>query len=374
MKLTTVLLVIAFFLLVGCSYDQTVGKDGNQKEVIEIGIVYPLTGKLSDYGKDAAYAFDIAVEEVNNEKDFQIKAIYEDSKGETVAATNIVKKFIEVDGINIIIGPARSNCVLAVAPIAEANKVILFAPISSSPDVTDAGDFIFRNRETSAVSGRAMAEFLIEKDVKKVATMAAQAANSLAYVPPFIERFEELGGEIVASDSYSEDAKDFRTEITKLMDQDAEAVYVSLGTGVDGGLVTKQLRQMSFTGIIAGSNAVEGTDFLTAAGDASEGVFYTSPTFDINDPKIKPYAEKYRQKAGKDSTAYAANSYDAVHLIADAIESCNGDDSECIRDYLYSVKDYPGMGGLTTFDENGDVIKPVAIKTIKNGEFVIYEE
>ena len=63
-----------------------------------------------------------------------------------------------------------------------------------------------------------------------------------------------------------------------------------------------------------------------------------------------------------------------MRIVADAVKSCKGDNSECIKSFLYKVKDYPGVGGLTTFDQNGDVVKPVILKTVKNGQFVKYEQ
>ena len=63
-----------------------------------------------------------------------------------------------------------------------------------------------------------------------------------------------------------------------------------------------------------------------------------------------------------------------MHILSQAVDSCKGAKTDCIRDYLYDLKDYPGIGGKTTFDANGDVVKDIALKTIKNKEFIKYEE
>ena len=138
--------------------------------------------------------------------------------------------------------------------------------------------------------------------------------------------------------------------------------------------MTKQIRELGFKQLITTTPVPESTEFLDASGIYSEGVVYTSPAFDINDPNVQDYRMSYKTAYGKESDFVSANAYDAMRIIADAVKNCRGDNSECIKGYLYQVKDYPGVGGTTSFDQNGDVIKPVILKTVKNGQFVKYEE
>ena len=164
--------------------------------------------------------------------------------------------------------------------------------------------------------------------------------------------------------------------IVKAKNKEAEAFYLAATSGSDSGILTKQIRELvNDKLLIAGATSIESEEFLNGAGAIAEGVFLTSPAFNIENPDIQNYRNKYKELYNKESSAYAANGYDAVKIIANAIEHCGGDkDTDCVRDFLYNVKDYPGIGGKTTFDENGDVIKPVMIKVVKNGEFVPYEE
>ena len=101
------------------------------------------------------------------------------------------------------------------------------------------------------------------------------------------------------------------------------------------------------------------------------GLIYSYPAFDPEDSAIADYQKKYEAKYGNKSEAFAANSYDAMKIIAQALEVC-GTDTNCIKDEIYKIKDYPGMGGLTTFDQNGDVVKSIIFKTIKDGQFIKY--
>ncbi|MCK5320085.1 penicillin-binding protein activator [Candidatus Parcubacteria bacterium] len=377
MKRTNKIIILALALIVFLGGCAKVAEEKKEvlSEVIKIGAPLSLTGKLASFGEDLRDGINMAISEVSKQEKIKIEIIYEDTQSEATQAVNSVKKLIEIDNVNIILGPVRSSNILAVAPLTEDKKIIMLTSIGSSMEITNAGDYVFRNRITSGVTEKRMAEFLENKGINKIAVFTAQSANSLSYKEVFTEEFKKLGKEIVFSVEYNQDLKDFRTDIIKAKNKEAEAFYLATASGVDAGILTKQIRELGLNGLIAGTPAFESEEFLNGAGEAAEGVFITSPAFNIENPDIQDYRNKYKELYNKESSAYAANAYDAVKIIANAIENCNGDkDTDCIRDYLYSVKNYQGIGGNTTFDKNGDVVKPVMIKVVKNGEFVPYEE
>ena len=376
-KIIAGILILALMVIIILELGLTgfvINGDKDTINTIKIGAVISLSGKAAPFGEMIRTGADMAVEEINEEGKINLKIIYEDTGGDDTKAVTSAKKLINVDNVNIIIGAAKSSSTLAMAPVTEKEKVILFTPISGSEDITNAGDYVFRNREGAVANGKAMAIFLKDQQITNVAVLVAQSPNSLTYSENFIKEFENLGGKIVFSTEYLPEEVDFKTEIMKIKNSKAEAVYLATSVGVDGIVIVKQLVELGFEGLVTGSNALESEDFLIGAGDAAEGVLLTSPKFDIENPEIQDYRIKYNSLYGKDSSPYAANSYDAVYILKDAIISCGGDDdTACIRDYIYGIKDYFGISGITTFNEDGDVIKPISIKVVRNGEFVLYE-
>ena len=115
-------------------------------------------------------------------------------------------------------------------------------------------------------------------------------------------------------------------------------------------------------------------ELIKIVGEAANGVIVTTIAYNSESPKehIRKFAKAYKEKYGNVPNNYAAHGYDALMIIAQAISEI-GYDSEKIRDYLYNVKDYPGVSGSTTFDRNGDVIKPARITIIKQGRFQDFE-
>jgi len=343
------------------------------KGTVRIGVPLALSGSAAGFGESIKMGYDLAVEEINNKSDLKLELLYDDTLSQLETAVSAVNKLIDIDKVDILLGPLRSSEVLAVAPIAEKNKVLLFNPIASTGDITNAGDYIFRNRETGAVHGIAMARYFLDRNIKNVAVLYAKSANSQTYSEAFEKYFSENGGKIVSSEGYEEKLNDYRTIIHKSLVNDPEAFYVSATLGPDAGLALRQIREAGFKGFVGGSAGIESDEFLKTAGAWAESMIYTGPSYSTDSEEISGFVSSFESKYGKKPDAFSANAYDAINLIVLGLKKC-GDNPTCIKDYLYSVKDYPGVGGLTTFDSNGDVIKPVILKTIRDGQFVKLEE
>jgi branched-chain amino acid transport system substrate-binding protein len=373
-KLIILTILIIIVVLGGALELYTFGLSGkaiSNQETIDIGAPLTLSGKLASFGVDIKKGIDLAVSEVNQKGDYKLNILYDDTQSDTTTAVTTVKRMIETENIKILIGPLASADVLASMPITEENKIILFTPISGSEDIK--GKYVFKNRESTLLHGKRMAEVLYEKGIRKVAVLSANAANSITYKSSFIARFKELGGQVVYTADYDTKNTDFKTDITKLKESDAEAVYICPNSGVDGALIVKQLRELNFQGLIAGATALESKEFLTGASSSAEGVMFTTAFFDVNSEQAKEYNLKFKSLYASDSGPFAANAYDAVYLLKEAVEFCKGDNSDCITNYLHTkVKNYRGVGGETTFDKTGNVIKPVRVKVVENGKFVNY--
>jgi branched-chain amino acid transport system substrate-binding protein len=224
-----------------------------KNEPIKIGAPLILTGKLASFGEDTRKGIDLAVQEINSHGGIngkQIEIIYEDTKGEVSTAVTSVNKLINVDEVKIIIGPIGSGELLSIAPNTEKEKIILFTPIAGSDEIANAGDFVFRNRESSGLHAKKMAAYFLGKDIHSCAVITANAANAVSYSKVFEKTYSEIGGDIVYTSKYDPEQKDFKTEIEKIKDSGAESIYISPASGVDGAIIVNQLRTLGFKGYI----------------------------------------------------------------------------------------------------------------------------
>ena len=357
---------------------------GNERGVenIAIGASLPLTGGAASFGERLKNGMEIAVEDLETVNNIDLNVIYEDDKGEAPTAVTVVNKLINTDGVKIIVGSAKSDALLAMAPVTEAQKVILFSPTAGADKISEAGDYVFRNIELADAHGKGATDFLVSQNKRNVALFVAQASNAQTYGTVFKKNFVSVGNndsgnnstndnKIVFELSYNPANSDFRTDIAKALNAKPEAFYLAVSAAKDAGILVKQIREQNFKGIIVASIAAEAKEFFDTAGNAAEGTFVTSASFDIGAQNVKSFAARYKNKFGVDPDWVSANAYDATTLLATAALSCGSDqDTECIRDYLYATKNYSGIGGNLSFDQNGDVVKPVMIKVARGGLFV----
>jgi len=183
------------------------------KSAFRIGAVLPLTGSAAVWGLNAQRGMDLAVDELNASRpaDRRISIAYEDSRSDAKTAVSALQKLITADGVEVVVGDIASSSVLAMAPIAESNKVLLLSPGASNPEISDAGDFIFRNWQSDALEGQVDARFAYtDRGWRRVATLYVSNAYGTGLNKEFTSAFTALGGTTVASETFNQGAVDLR--------------------------------------------------------------------------------------------------------------------------------------------------------------------
>lgn len=338
----------------------------------EVGLIVFKTGGAATYGEKSLNGINLALDKI---KDNSLHLIIEDDQTKPEKAVSAYNKITSTHpNIQIIIGALTSSSLLAIAPLAEKDKVILFSPCSSSPEITNAGDYIFRNWPSDEVEGKLMASFAKNKGINKVVILAMNNAYGIGLKDVFTSKFSSLGGKIIHTESFNENTTDFKSLVNKLKNVDYDAIYAP-SHAKEAGLLIKTLRENGVNKLVMGCVTYESPDLITSAGNSLNNVVFTTPWFDAktNNPASVNFVKSYKQKYNEIPDNFAAQSFDAIMILKMAIDSV-GYNSDNIKDYLYSLKNYNGVSGLTSFDINGDVIKPALIKTIKNNKFVVVDE
>ncbi len=335
----------------------------------KIGMSLALTGPNASIGERVKNGSILALEEYNHTHR-KVEVVIEDDQSEAKSAVSAFKKLVETNHISTIIGPIRSDQVLAIAPLAEESKIIVLSPTAGADEITAAGDYVFRNIETGESHGRGAALFMQKKGIRSVYVLAGNAANAKTYSMHFKSYATSSNISIVGESSYEAKERDYRTQALKVIQASSDAVYIGVTTAPDAGLLVKQLRTFGFKGIVMMSVAADGKEFFDITQDiAGESYITASPLGQSESGKR--FTSAYRKKYGQDADGFAANGYDAMNLILRAQGSCQKEkeDRSCIKTYLYGVKEYDGAGGVITFDINGDVRKEIQIKKAGKGNF-----
>ncbi len=376
------IITLILLLIAACAVQQPAQQAEEKKPAqlqgsYKIGVLYPLSGDGAAYGLPIQRATKIAIDEINAKGGIsgrKIEPIYEDGKCNPKDSNAATQKLVNIDKVKFIIGGACSGETLGAAPITEANKVILISPSSTSPDITKAGDFVFRVAPSDAYAGIVASEYAFnELEARKAAIISETTDYAQGLRNIFKENFVKLGGEIVADETYNPDDADFRTQITKAKAADPDIFYLVPQTPQKAILLVKQIKEAGIAKQLLTAEVIIAQRSVIKENAADmEGLIGIEQEFDDKSPKSAALLAKYNQQTGEDAPfpAYMSGAYDIVYLLADAIGKY-GYDSEKIRDYLYAVKDYDGAVGRLTIDENGDVILDFSVKQARNGELVV---
>lgn len=344
---------------------------------LKIGVLFPLSGDAGSYGERGKNGIELAVDELNAKggaRGRRLRVIYEDSKADPRTGVAAMTKLANVDKVPAVIGDIVSAVTLAVAPIAERNKVVLLSPTASAPAVSHAGDYIFRIWPSDLAEGKEIAAFAIKTGFKRVGILYMQNDYGIGIKNVFVKTFSGAGGSVVLALGYKPDESDFRSYLGRLAEAKPDAIYLA-GYFKDSALVLKQARELGIKTQFLGTTAVEDPKLIEIAGEAAEGLIYPLATgYDAEslDMDIQSFRKRYAERFKAEPDWVPAQAYDALKLIAYAVQK-GGVTGPEIRKTLSVVKGYRGVTGDITFDENGDVAKPVTIKVVRQGKFEKYK-
>lgn len=337
---------------------------------IKIGFIGPLTGDVAAIGNDILNGVKWAIDDANAKGGIngnKVELVAEDARCTGSDATSAARKLVDVDKVVAVIGGLCSGETLAAAPIVEAAKVVALSPGSSSPDVTTAGDFIFRNYPSDALKTTAMAKYLRENDYSKVAMISENTDFSQAFRKSLKEK---LGPDTIVFDEVVEPGtKDFRSLMTRLKATDFDIFFMNPNSDSAVAVMLQQFHEQGMTQDTITHDVGESINIVQIAGEDANGLRL------INVPAAgegEQFETAYKQKYGdpQSSITWAAYGYDAATLYLNAMRSgaLNGTQ---IRDYLYKLPAFDGIVGTIRFDKNGDVIGiPYALKEFQNGKIV----
>lgn len=366
-------LTLTLALLAACAK-----KTENQSEPIRLGYIGPLTGDAVSFGTDTVNGARMAVEEINAAGGIagrQISLIAEDGRCNGADAAAAAHKLVEIDTVVAIIGGQCSSETLGAVPIAEASKTILVSPISSSPDVTHAGEYIFRVYPSDALKGAAIASYFEKSAFTKIA-MISENTDFCMGIHDSVKSALKKGASLVFDETVEPGTKDYRSLLSRLRDMEFDVFLANGQSDSTVAAMVQQMRELGMKQPIVGTDTADSVTLGQIAKEAVEGLRALSvPSLSKNDPHGGPFAQKFEEKYGVPQVGFffGALSYEATRLVLDTIRTV-GTDGPAIRDALSNHSGYNSIVGTMTFDGFGDIQGiPFALKEFQNGVLVEVE-
>jgi branched-chain amino acid transport system substrate-binding protein len=332
---------------------------------------------MAPYGTWARNGVDIALSEINSpaNQSASLHVLRRDARSDRRRALAAAEELIS-EGVQALIVATASNTVLAMAPLCQRRQVVLFSPTVSSASISSAGEFIFRNRTSSALESAAMGFYAAEKlGFRAVGLAVSDNEAGALYETAFRQAFEADGGRIVRTVRLKPGQADYQTQAAELKGAPGvEAVFIASAApahesaqlirhAADIGFRPQWLGAMNMSGFEQHEDFAQpqNADAIQIAGNLLEGLLYASETFNpAATPAAQAFARKYQERFGEPPSNYAANGYEAARVLSLVLQAGNKS-GPAIRDELLRGE-YRGLTGPFSFDHNGDVRKPVLIK------------
>ncbi len=342
----------------------------SQNEIL-VGEYSSLTGSTATFGLSTNKGIKMALDEANEKggvRGKKIKLITLDDQGKPDEAAAAVTRLITQNKVVAVIGEVASSLTEAAAPFAQQNKVPLITPSSTNPSITKGRDFVFRVCFIDPFQGLVMAKFAWENlKVKKVAIFRDKAnLYSIGLADAFIESFKKLGGTIVTDLSYQEKDIDFKAQLTQMKSKSPEAIFIP-GYYTEVGLIARQAVQLGLKVPLLGGDGWDSTRLHEIGKEAINGHYYSNHySTESTDPSVQDFIKKFKARYNEVPDGLAALGYDAAKILVAAMERTTEVTPQNIRDELAKTKDFLGVTGKITLNENRDAVKPAVIVQIDN--------
>ena len=356
--------------------------EGSAEAVFKIGAIGPLTGDNAAYGNAVCNAAELAVEEINAAGGINgYKVEYKKEDDETnaeksVNAYNALKDW----GMQILVGSTTSGCSIAVSENTKADNMFQLTPSGSAVDCVKY-DNAFRVCFSDPNQGIASAQYISDNNLAKKVGIIYDSSDiySDGIYQKFVQESEGKNYEIVSAEAFTSDsATDFSVQLQKAKDAGADLVFLPIYYK-SAALILTQANTMGYSPIFFGVDGLDG--ILTVANfdvSLAEGVMLLTPfAADATDDLTVNFVSKYKEKYGEVPNQFAADAYDAVYIIKNAIEKKNVTPDMSVSDICEAIKSAMTeieVAGVTsskmTWDASGEPNKEPRAVVIKNGAYV----
>ena len=374
MKKSLRLLFVCTFVLsvlfVSCSKKQdssssastSNAKDGAQ--VIKFGFIGPLSGDYANYGTYCRDAALLAINEFNSSRSnvagFKVELVDIDSAGDNNKALAAVEKLSSDKNVIGIVGPVITSETFVVADRCQNEGLTVMTPSASHKDITNIGDYIFRTTISDGLQGEVAGAYFAQKlGYKRLASLYTMNDYSKGLNDGMTLSFEANPGcKVVIAETCNIGDKDFRSQLTRIKNSNAEAIYIPNYTE-EMAQILEQAAQLNIKLPFVSGDGFSNPIIYQNAGAYTDGVVYVAPPQVKETSLYSDFVASYNKATGHDPDSFATNMFDATNIFLQSVEKIVKDgkvNRSSFRDAVASTKDYQGASGVINFAQNGDLV------------------
>jgi ABC-type branched-subunit amino acid transport system substrate-binding protein len=368
-------------------------------EPTKIGVLLPLSGDGSQYGRSALQGIELGFTVVQeHEPALLLSLVIRDDKGTSAGASEALTALAGDTQVIGVIGPLFSQVATDLAPLTEALNIPLISPYASDSDFPALSPYSFRNSLTDAMQGRFLAEYAVRGlHLRRFAILYPNEPDGISLKDAFSQQATQLQGEVVAVATYAPETTDFSQLLSSIGGTDDETqrdLRTGVGSDQEGthpavapllpydaiflpgyydkvGLIASSLALHNITGVqLLGSDGWNAPALIELGQSAVEGAIFVDGFFaDSPAPLVQEFVERFRARYNRVPDLLAAQAYDTILMLAQVLKEGAKTRSQ-LRDGLLQVQEFPGVSGTTSMLPDGDADKIPYLLTVQGGRIV----
>jgi branched-chain amino acid transport system substrate-binding protein len=374
-KLFTSLLI----LVVGIAVILPPCSGSSSGKALKIGVVGPETGGSAQLGQSQRRAIQMACDEINEGKlagDWKLEPYFQDDEGNPTKAASVTNKLLQETRVHTIIGAINSSCTLAVMVHTQRAGIPQITAGSTGASITEQGNkWIFRTAVNDSHQASALMTYASETlNLKKVSTFTAADDYGQSGAKLLKAAADKAGIEVVVEATYNSGDKDFKPQLLSMKEKGTEAIFL-WGVYIEAALIANQARLLGMDCQIFGASGMASPKLMELGGEAVEGMILTQSFLPESDnPWVQKFVDNYKKKFGENPIPHAAQAYDSVYILADAVKRIDTTAPAKLRDAIAGTSGLELVTGSPEFNPTGDDVgKRVLITRIEKGAFGLVE-
>ncbi|MCB6185160.1 branched-chain amino acid ABC transporter substrate-binding protein [Leeia sp. TBRC 13508] len=346
--------------------------------IVKLGQASPLSGSIAHTGKDIESGAKLAVEDLNASglviagKKVKFELISEDDQADPKIATQVAQRLVDAK-VAAVIGHTGSGTSIPASRLYSDAGIPQISPSATNPAYTQQGfKTTFRMIANDKQLGSVLGKYVVENlKVKRVAIIDDRTAYGQGLADEFEKSVKSSNGNIVRREYTTNAATDFTAILTSIKANKPDLIFFG-GQDAQAGPIAKQMKLLGINAKLIGGDGMQTPELINLAGDAAEGV-YASVTGSPREkmPGFSKFESKFKNRFKTEILVFSPYSYDAVHVIADAMKRANSTDNKKFLPFIGKTN-LNGVTGNIQFDSIGDPKRGfVTIYQVKNGKWTV---
>ena len=359
-----------------------------QQDPIRVGAFLSVSGPAAFLGDPEQKTLELYVDKLNaaggvNGRKLQLFAY--DSAGDAEKARAYVKRLIEQDKVDVMVGGSTTGETMAAVPLAESAGVPFISLAGAVVIIEPVKKWVFKTPHTDRMACEKIFIDMRARGATRAALISGAGGFDKSMRAECLKVAEKHGVQIVADESYGAGDTDMTAQLAKIKGTPGVQAVLNAGFGQGPAIVTKNYRQLGLSAPLYQSHGVASKQYVKLSGDAAEGVRLpaaallvaeTLPASDAQKKVVVAYKQEYEKRFNQEVSTFGGHAYDGLMLYVEAVKRAGTTDKAKVRDALENVRGYMGTAGVVNMsaqDHMGLDLSAFRMLEVRKGDWQLVQ-